>query len=150
MVYQNVCVGGTFDFLHKGHRALLEKAFEIGENVVIGLSSEKLAEEKQARRFEKRLEELTDYLIDNQLEERCRIEIIDDFIGPAVSPELEAIVVTQETRNNAERINKGRAKRQLNPLKIIEIPLVLADNGEPVSSTAIRRGIMDREGKVSY
>ena len=37
--FKKVAVGGTFDELHSGHKALINKAFEVGEKVVIGLSS---------------------------------------------------------------------------------------------------------------
>ncbi|TRO46069.1 phosphopantetheine adenylyltransferase, partial [Candidatus Bathyarchaeota archaeon] len=38
--FRKVAVGGTFDELHKGHRVLLVKAFEVGENVLIGLCTD--------------------------------------------------------------------------------------------------------------
>ncbi len=38
--FKKVAVGGTFDKLHKGHESLLSTAFEVGEKVVIGLSSD--------------------------------------------------------------------------------------------------------------
>ena len=36
-------MGGTFDILHKGHRALLTKASEIGNIVLIGLTTDERA-----------------------------------------------------------------------------------------------------------
>ena len=41
--FKLVGVAGTFDMLHKGHKALLRKAFEVGERVVIGLTTDEFA-----------------------------------------------------------------------------------------------------------
>ena len=41
-----IATGGTFDIIHKGHIELLKKAFEISSNVIIGLTSDELAEKK--------------------------------------------------------------------------------------------------------
>ncbi len=53
MKYKKVAVGGSFDVLHIGHQALLEKAFEVGEFVLVGLTSNEMLE-KDARPFEER------------------------------------------------------------------------------------------------
>ena len=40
--YRTFAVGGTFDKLHKGHEKLIDKAFELGELVLIGLTTDKM------------------------------------------------------------------------------------------------------------
>jgi cytidyltransferase-like protein len=45
--YKRVAVGGTFDKFHYGHRSLIAKAFEIGENVEIGVTSNQFVESKE-------------------------------------------------------------------------------------------------------
>ena len=39
-----ITVGGTFDVLHKGHWFLLEEAFNVGERVLIGLTTDEFVE----------------------------------------------------------------------------------------------------------
>ncbi len=38
-----VAVAGTFDVLHDGHLALLRRAFEVGDEVVVGITSDEMA-----------------------------------------------------------------------------------------------------------
>ena len=40
--YKRAAVGGTFDILHIGHKHLLETSFQISEEVVIGVTSDKI------------------------------------------------------------------------------------------------------------
>jgi len=41
-----VAMGGTFDIIHSGHMALLNKAFSISTKVIIGVTSDQLAVKK--------------------------------------------------------------------------------------------------------
>ncbi|MEM3613348.1 MAG: adenylyltransferase/cytidyltransferase family protein, partial [Candidatus Bathyarchaeia archaeon] len=60
--FKVVAVGGTFDELHKGHKALLLKAFEVGEQVLIGLCTDdfvaKMNKPHIVASYEERLKEL--------------------------------------------------------------------------------------------
>jgi pantetheine-phosphate adenylyltransferase len=44
-----VGVAGTFGPLHKGHKALLQKAFEVGKKVLIALTTEEMLKNKEVR-----------------------------------------------------------------------------------------------------
>ena len=153
--FNTVAVGGTFDEFHKGHRALLMKAFEVGEKVLVGLSSDEFAEKLRRQKnhviacYEKRLAELKEFLKQHNFLERAEIIPLTDVYGVTLSQEcLDALVVSQETEYMAQEINKKRGKKGLKPLKIIVIEMVPAENCVPISTTRIRHGEIDREGHL--
>lgn len=152
MKYDKVVVGGTFDHLHDGHKSLLSKAFEMGDRVLIGIVSGPLELKKDAagiRPLSERMSDLESYLRTKGWTARAEIVTISDPIGPAADDEdLEAIVVTEETRSRAEKINDLRVENGLNELDIMEVPLIPADDGRPISSIRIRYGEIDEHGDV--
>jgi pantetheine-phosphate adenylyltransferase len=146
---KKIVIGGTFDLLHKGHKALIGKAFEEGE-VYLGLTSNEMAQEMKNREvddFEKRQQALEEY-VSQELSKEIEIKKIDDLFGFAVDQELDAIIVSPETEKNALLINAKRQETGKNALEVLRIDLVLADDGQPISSTRIRNKEIDQEGKV--
>ena len=151
--YKKVAVGGTFDELHRGHKALLNKAFEVGDKVVIGLSSDsfvlKMGKPHKTASYEERRKELLTFLADSNLTERAEIVTLDDPFGSTMTGEgLEALVVSKETLKTAERINEKRQKTGLSPLKLVIVNMVPAENNSPISTTRIRSGEIDRNGHM--
>ena len=145
--YTLVAVGGTFDNLHKGHETLLIKAFDIGESVIIGLTSDKM-KDKETKAYAYRKKVLDDFLIKNKLIQRSSIIKLKDPYGIAVEyKNLNAIVVSEETKQTAEKINKIRDEKGLKALNIVTIPLVTGEDNIPISSTRIKKGEIDRNGK---
>jgi len=152
MKFKRVAVGGTFDYLHDGHMAILAKAFEIGERVVIGIVSDEMELRKDSvgiAPLEVRMRLLLGVLKLRGWIERAEITIISNPFGPAVSDvALQAIVVSPETRARAEELNKLRALNGLAALEIVEIPFVLAEDGAPISSVRVMYGEIDVHGKL--
>jgi len=151
--FKTVAVGGTFDEFHKGHRTLLMKAFEIGQQVLIGLCSDefvrKLGKPHITAPYEQRLEELKAFLREHGFFERAKILPLNDAYGVTLSKGcLEALVVSKETEPTALKINEERKRRDLPPLHIIVIDMVPSENHAPISTTRIRRGEIDREGRL--
>ena len=44
---RTIALGGTFEILHKGHRKLLSKAFQLGDKIIIGLTSDEFVSKTQ-------------------------------------------------------------------------------------------------------
>ncbi len=149
--FKSVAVGGTFDEFHKGHRALLLKAFEVGEQVLIGLCSEELVKKlnkpHSTAPYQERLEELRAFLRENGFLERAKIIPLSDVYGVTLSKGcVEALVVSRETELTALKINEKREELELPPLHIVVIEMVPSENHAPISTTRIHRGEIDREG----
>ena len=151
--YKKVAVGGTFDELHRGHKALLDMAFEVGDKVVIGLSSDvfvsKMGKPHKTAPYDERRKELLTFLADSGLTKRAEIVTLDDPFGRTMASEgLEALVVSKETQKTAEKINEKRQKAGLSPLEIVTVNMVPAENNTPISTTRIRSGEIDRNGHM--
>ncbi len=150
--YGKVATGGTFDQIHTGHRRLLERSFDVGEIVVIGVTSDEFVRKEGKRpdhSYEERVNQLVAYLDRQFPGRRYIIAKLYDFFGPGiVSPDVEAIVVSPETAARVPLANKLRAEKGYRPLEMVTIEKVLAEDGQPVSSTRIRKGEIDTEGRL--
>ena len=140
--YKRVAVGGTFDKFHYGHRSLIAKAFEIGESVEIGVTSNVFAGKKEGDI------DSCDVRMANA-HDNFHISRLDDPYGPTIHDEdYDAIVVSEETEPTAIRINEIRVEKGMKPLDIVVVSFVLADDGIPISSTRIRQGKINQKGEL--
>jgi cytidyltransferase-like protein len=151
--FRKVAVGGTFDELHKGHRSLLVRAFEVGEIVLIGLCTDefvkKMGKPHVTASYEARLKELQAFLEKSSLTGKAEITPLNDPYGKTLTDKcIEALVVSEETEKIAETINQKRSEKSLPQLKIVTISMVPAENYTPISTTRIRKGEIDREGHL--
>ena len=138
-------LGGTFDHLHEGHKFLLKTALSISELTEIGLTSQELLKNKQysskLEDYETRKENLKSYI--SSIADLNRVNIVEisnwsDMDKYAQDPEYEGLVVSQETYDNALKLNENRIKKGLIPLVLIVIPLIKDTQDNKISSTLIR------------
>lgn len=138
-----VAVGGTFDHLHIGHKLLLTLAgFLSRTRLIVGVTGPELLKNKKHAEAmdaynvrEAAVRNFVDYVfpgLDVYTEE------INDIYGPTGTVEnIDALVVSHETRSGGGMVNDYRESKGWKKLTIVEVGLI---GGEAkVSSTDFRK-----------
>lgn len=154
-MYTLVATGGTFDRFHKGHEALLTKAFEVSNRVIIGITSDEMVKKEKrilkdhVLSYDKRVVDVKKFLKEQGWLGREIIAQLSSVYGPTVLENpVEAIVCTRETRFGAAAINKARVKKGLPKADIVECQFIVSEDNRHISSTRIRLGEINRNGVI--
>lgn len=148
-----VAVGGTFQYIHDGHKKLIKKAFDLAKDgqVDIGLTSNEMARKQrlEVTDYDTRKKNLEDYIetLDNKTSNYQIFKLIDPY-GPTLTDDYDYIVVSSETYDSALKLNKSRKEKGLKPIEIVKIECVMAVDSLPISSSRIMRGDIDIHGNV--
>ena len=161
-------LGGTFTPIHNGHRALFHTAFQTASydgagtgHVVVALTTTELAKRTRSDPshaellgpFQKRREGLETELdrIGGAYPASWEVVELEDTYGPAGTREdVDALIVSPEAKAQARanELNDHRVSNGLDPLEIHTAPFVVAEDGERISSTRIRNGEIDSDGRL--
>ncbi|MFQ3318822.1 MAG: pantetheine-phosphate adenylyltransferase [Natronomonas sp.] len=151
----NVVLGGTFDPVHDGHRALFDRAFELGD-VTVGLTSDGLAPktrnvDRYVRSFEERKADLEAELAEfaTEYDRAFEVRTLREPTGIATEPGFDVLIVSPETQDGGEKVNEIREERGLDPLDIEVVDHVYADDGKVISSTRVVSGEIDEHGNLT-
>jgi len=148
--HMKVCLGGTFDVLHDGHKRLITIAWNLAGpsgTIVIGITKGRLASKQRTiTSYQHRRKAIEAFLSQLPRAPQVVLTPIQDKYGPSIEEAFDAIVVSPETKPVAEEINEQRRQQGKKPLNITVVPYVLAKDGRPISSTRIRNGEIDEHG----
>lgn len=151
----DVALGGTFDPIHDGHRALFARAFELGD-VTVGLTSDELAPktrhvDRYVRSYEERKRDLEAELasIAGEYDRDFAVRELTEPTGIATEAGFDVLIVSPETQGGGERVNEIRESKGLPPLQLEVVEHVPAEDGERISSTRIVMGEIDEHGNLT-
>ncbi|MDH5645139.1 MAG: pantetheine-phosphate adenylyltransferase [Candidatus Heimdallarchaeota archaeon] len=141
--------GRYFDRFHSGHESLLSTAAKMSKEVFVGIVSEELGKSMFINKeFSEKIEPyvIREAAVKNFMAQfkQTKIEVapLYDPWGPApIDPRADLIVVSQETKIGADKINQMRRENKLKVLDIIIIPWIMDDEGEIISSTKLRKNM---------
>ena len=150
--FELAAMGGTFDLIHKGHIKLLSEAFLVSDKIIIGLTSDELASKKGKKlqnNYNTRFENLVKLIENNFPNSSFEISELNNDFGPAVlEKEVQALVVSDETANQGKVLNQLREEKGMPPVEVVIVPMVLAKDGERISTTRIKNKEIDEKGNL--
>ena len=140
--FKKIVVGGTFDHLHDGHKHLLKMSKYYAKATLIGLTSETMSKQKphpeKIQPYEKRKKNIENYA--KKINLNYEITEINNIYGPTIdnTPDLDAIILTEETLKNGILINKKRKENNMEELEYIILPYILGADKTKIDSTSLR------------
>lgn len=155
--FDRVCLGGTFDNLHDGHKRLLGEAIKVTKSrLIVGVTDDSMVKNKVLweliKPVEERINNLRSYLMSLKVPDIVYdIVPISDPFGPSIEDaSISCIVVSQETVRGGEKINQIRKEKGMEELKIVTIALVPEEKKESereedkISSSSARIRMLGR------
>ncbi|KAL5006772.1 hypothetical protein ScPMuIL_015578 [Solemya velum] len=148
--YDNVILGGTFDRLHMGHKLILSQACLLANRrLVVGVTAENMHTKKVLHELiediAKRKGNVLNFLEDVKPGLKFEVVPIHDVNGPTdYDPDLQCLVLSQETIKGGPMINSLRKDKGLSVLAEYVVDLISDEchsqfEEEKISSSSLRK-----------
>ncbi len=139
-------MAGTFNVLHDGHRALLDRAMGEGECLVVGITSDAMAslEREDVLPFYMRRRAVEEYLASKG--RTATFESIDDIYGPeGMLDDVDVLVVSEESEANGKLVVERIVCRGGN-IRLSVVPMKRSEDGIRISATGVLHGEYSTHG----
>ena len=141
-----MCVGGTFD-QHVGHKLWSLAAYSTSKRLAVGVSDLPLLKKKTLRELiepvELRMANVEDFLHSIKPGLAYDLFPLQDGFGASITdPDLQAILVSEESVKGGELCNVKRSEKGMQPMAVVPMPLV--DEGQAEEGATI-----EEESKTS-
>jgi cytidyltransferase-like protein len=149
-----VACGGTFDLFHAGHKAFINDVLSRSEKVVLGITGDayvrNFKDGQGIEAFAVRKTAVEEFLDSVGAKDKVAITEINNAYEPylSTSSHYQAIIVTEQTEKTAKEINLKRQQNNISQLAVVVSPMKKADDGGLISSTRIRNGEINRDGRL--
>lgn len=159
-----IIVGGTFDKLHRGHRRLLNKAIQLATmyncKLIVTVTSDMftLLKSHPVRRYNLRVADVIAHIRNERYYGQIVIYelnsqlIYNQLNTPFLYKEFEndeiTMIVSEETYSGALELNHCLRDLKWEPMNVVVVPMLMAEDGKRISSTRIHNGEITIEGKV--
>lgn len=151
--YRRVVLGGTFDRLHLGHKILLgEGCLFAEENLTVGVTTGEMNLKKSLPELIQstpvRIDSVVQFIETVKPQISHRVVPITDMFGPTITdPDLQCIVVSDETKKGGDIVNQERQKKGYSALDVHVIDLVQDQcHGQfeeaKISSSSLRKRLL--------
>ncbi|KAJ8313526.1 hypothetical protein KUTeg_008087 [Tegillarca granosa] len=152
-LYDYVCLGGTFDRLHVGHKMMLGEACLLCKScLTCGVTEQNMNKKKTLleliQPIDERISVVVNFIEDVKPTIKHKVVPISDMFGPTITdPDLQCIVLSPETQKGGGIINQEREKKGMQKLDeyVIEIVEDICHNEYEemkVSSSSLRKRIL--------
>ncbi|KAI8777736.1 bifunctional coenzyme A synthase [Biomphalaria glabrata] len=151
--YPNVVLGGTFDQLHTGHKVLLtESCLRCDKKLTVGITDGERNKKKVLwelmEPYEVRWQKVDNFV--KEVKPNIVLEAVKIFdpFGPTITdPDLQCIVVSDETKAGGASVNEERIKRGFSSLDMVTIELIedschAEDEESKISSSSYRKRLL--------
>ncbi|KAH7341126.1 Nucleotidylyl transferase [Rhizoctonia solani] len=163
-IYPVSVLGGTFDYLHPGHKILLSMAAWITTSkLIVGVTDDTLLAKKANKQYiqpiTERTASVTSFVRMFKPSIECDAVPIQDVYGPTGwDPNIQALVVSRETLSGASSVAQLRSEKSLPALDLFVIDVISSSSvvlpekdttvlrDSKLSSTHIREWLARKEG----